>query len=512
MQMGIVVEADAYYLPLIDEGSQNPDRWYENDPIPFALQMNHGFVPLGISPQPLPFIIPPPQIVGVGFAPDNFGKYAELAKQEFASRDYDNAFRDMAYASHFISDLGNPFHTPMVQIMPLQFVDSPYSLIVFPNTQMILDYKSLHDSYENYVDADFTSFGTTSESNVPADPTNSAKVHGVYSWAANYPLMYSCYWHYMFTRGFDFGTNPAIVAITQNRVMETAKLNNGLVQYVTGGRPITFTITPIAGSGGSITPSSPVTINYGESQTFTIQAAPNYVIDDVRINGVSIGSIDQYTFGTETLNKARGDQTLEATFKSTAPPQGPSAEWIWSRDGWGDWEHSASWTGTELGLNSEYGPVMVNGHGEHGTITHLYGGTIQASVWRTFTDPSGVGWNTLTFTGLLPRSDLSGGRWMTIDVNGQRVLAVTEADTPPGQWSEPFEFRVPFPRTDSATVNISHGQYSAWGPNFYLEYDSLRLSLEPDSQVASITTPSEIYPENVIVANMTETEARATGQ
>jgi hypothetical protein len=390
----------------------------------------------------------------------------------------------------------------MAQIIPLEFVDMPYSLIVFPNTGMIIDYESLHNNYEIYVDANFNSFGTTSESYAPIDPTYSAKGHAVFSWAMSYPLIYSCYWHYIINHNYDFKTNPAIVSITQNRITETAKHNNGLVEYVTGGNPITFTITPSAGSGGSISPSSPVTITYGQGQTFTIQSDSNYDIDEVIVNGESIGKQDQFTFNTDTLNKAKGDQTIEVTFKSTKPPQPASTEWIWSRDGWGDWQHMATWSGPPAGSNSEYGPVMVNDHGEHGTYTSLYGGITQVSVWRTFSDPSGTGWNTLTFNGLLSSSDVPGGRWMKIEVNGQQVFADIALQDPPGN-NKPFEIKVAFPQTTAAEVKISHGQNPAWGPTFYMEYDSLRLSLEAESQMMSLTTFPDVPPSEVTVENMT---------
>jgi len=501
---------DQYYRDIIDQGAQAPDGFYENDPIPFDHQLNHGFVPAGLVLLPYPLIVLPPQILGLGFAPDNYGKYAALAKQEYSSRDYADAFKDMAYASHFISDLGNPYHTPMAQIIPLQFVDSPISLIVFPNSGMIVDYELLHNNYEHYADVNFASFGTTTASYIPVDPTYSAKGHAVFSWALSYPLIYSCYWHYLLNNDFNFGSDPQIVWITQNRVTETAKHNNGLVQFVTGGKPVTFTITPGAGPGGSIFPSDPVTINYGQSQTFTIQPAPNFAIDDVKINGVSQKAISRYTFDINTLNKAKGEQTISATFKSTAPPPSSGTEWIWSRDGWGDWQHTASWSGTQVGPNSEYGPVMVNGHGEHGTDTNLLAGSTQASVWRTFTDPSGTGWNTLTFDGLLSACDVPAGRWMTIEVNGQQVFAATELNTPPGN-GQPFEIRATFPQAKTVTVKITDGQSPAWGPRFFMEYDSLRLSQGTGavSLMRSLSVPQEIPPTGIIVANMTETTAPA---
>ena len=72
----------------------------------------------------------------------------------------------------------------------------------------------------------------------------------------------------------------------------------------------TFVITPTAGANGTITPSTPQTVNYGASAAFTIMPNTGYVIDDVRVDGVSQGAIASYTFSNVTAN-----HTIEATFK-----------------------------------------------------------------------------------------------------------------------------------------------------------------------------------------------------
>ncbi len=225
-----------------------PDIWCDNSPVPFCQQINHGFVPLGISLTPNPVI--PSVINGIGLAPDNFGTYAHLAKQDFSTRDYQGAFTNMGYASHFISDLGEPFHTPNAQLIPLQFIDSPFSEIVFPNSEMILNYKALHDAHENMVADNWETFydGNTDRYDI-IDPTFSAKVHGVYSWALNYPLVYACYWEFVKNpTNPDYLHNSAIVSITRNRVSETMKQNRGLVQ-VRDGRSVSHHTTCLNGLG-----------------------------------------------------------------------------------------------------------------------------------------------------------------------------------------------------------------------------------------------------------------------
>ena len=74
----------------------------------------------------------------------------------------------------------------------------------------------------------------------------------------------------------------------------------------------------------------------------------------------------------------------------------------WSAaDSWAGWEHNATWVGVETGPSSEYGPVIVNGHGEHGSNISIVRGNTQSSVWKTFTAPYGTGYDNITFNGLL---------------------------------------------------------------------------------------------------------------
>ncbi|MGB9794689.1 copper amine oxidase N-terminal domain-containing protein [Caldisericum exile] len=74
--------------------------------------------------------------------------------------------------------------------------------------------------------------------------------------------------------------------------------------------PITFTITSSSSSGGTITPSSTITVNYGDSKTFNITPNPGYKIKDVLVDGKSVGAVSSYTFSNITSN-----HTIEVTFE-----------------------------------------------------------------------------------------------------------------------------------------------------------------------------------------------------
>jgi len=74
--------------------------------------------------------------------------------------------------------------------------------------------------------------------------------------------------------------------------------------------PTTFTITASSGVGGTITPTDTITVNYGNSKTFTITPNQGYKIKDVLVDGKSVGTVSTYTFTNITSN-----HTIEATFE-----------------------------------------------------------------------------------------------------------------------------------------------------------------------------------------------------
>jgi hypothetical protein len=153
-------------------------------------------------------------------------------------------------------------------------------------------------------------------------------------------------------------------------------------------------------------------------------------------------------------------------------------KWDWSRDGWGDWQHAAACPGTANGSCSEYGPVIVSGHGEHGSnvVDPDRRVPTESSVSKTFTAPSGTTWNTATFSGLLSHTILPDKRWIAIDVNGVRVFYANATQTPPGN-NQQFNITQSFPQANRVTVTISNGQDPTWStPLYTMQFNSLTLS------------------------------------
>jgi hypothetical protein len=441
-------------------GAQNPETWAEN----------HGYIP----------------IINFGKAPLNCETNITQAKDKYRYNQMTDAFKSFGHSSHYMADLGNPFHT------------TPYTAVD----------RTLHNVYEQYV-VDYWNtipqgqgwqhplkywVDSTQDSNYISSPSQSAKEHATVSFANSNVLVPLMWWnwfkHYNVITGegeFHIEEEPLIRTITENRLITTTRYTNGLVDYMIRDGVITHTITAAAGQNGGINPSGSVQVKHGDSQTFTLTPESGYTIDEVTVDGLIVTPPSpSYTFSDVIT-----DHTISATFEEIPT----LAEWNWATDGWGDWQHTASWTG---GTGSEYGPVIVNdgegNHGEHGADVSLSAGSTQGSIWKTFTDPSGTGWNTITFKGLMSGSDRPGGRWMTIDINNNQVFGGTASQTPPGN-HVPFEIKRSFAQSPSVTVMISNGQSPAWGPRFAMHYYSVELSRESTKDLTKTLDPLFVIPD-----------------
>jgi hypothetical protein len=84
---------------------------------------------------------------------------------------------------------------------------------------------------------------------------------------------------------------------------------NGYIEFAEAVINTTVTITASAGANGTIAPGT-VTIPKNSNQTYTITANSGYQVDNVLVNGASVGAVGSYTFSNVTAN-----QTISATFK-----------------------------------------------------------------------------------------------------------------------------------------------------------------------------------------------------
>jgi len=76
----------------------------------------------------------------------------------------------------------------------------------------------------------------------------------------------------------------------------------------------TYTITASAGTGGTISPSGSVSVNYGTNKTFAITPNTSYHVADVLVDGTSAGAVTTYTFSNVTAN-----HTISASFAADIP-------------------------------------------------------------------------------------------------------------------------------------------------------------------------------------------------
>lgn len=91
------------------------------------------------------------------------------------------------------------------------------------------------------------------------------------------------------------------------------------VDLQTSVAPANYTITASGGTNGTITPSGAVLVNSGANQSFNITADTGYVIQNVFVDGSSVGVVSSYTF-SDVLT----DHAISVIFA-------PSASWL---SGW----------------------------------------------------------------------------------------------------------------------------------------------------------------------------------
>lgn len=95
-------------------------------------------------------------------------------------------------------------------------------------------------------------------------------------------------------------------------------------QISSGDSDVRYTVLASAGEGGSISPSGSVSVAYGGSKTYSITAGEGYEIEDVLVDGVSVGAVYTYTF--ENVKKAHIIKAVFEKTKSTVQWENPYAD------------------------------------------------------------------------------------------------------------------------------------------------------------------------------------------
>ena len=104
----------------------------------------------------------------------------------------------------------------------------------------------------------------------------------------------------------NWSLNGEVVSTNSNYSFEVTEDST----YVASFSKKIYIISASSGNGGTIDPYGEIQVIHGESITFDISAADGYEIDDVLVDGSSVGKVSSYTF-----NNVTSDHTIEATFK-----------------------------------------------------------------------------------------------------------------------------------------------------------------------------------------------------
>lgn len=105
------------------------------------------------------------------------------------------------------------------------------------------------------------------------------------------------------------GADAAKYAVVPASVDSTLTVTRASSGGGGGGGVSTYAITATAGKGGTITPSGRTSVVSGGTQVYTITANLGYKIQDVKVDGVSVGAVSTYTF-----EKVRTSHTIEVSF------------------------------------------------------------------------------------------------------------------------------------------------------------------------------------------------------
>lgn len=87
---------------------------------------------------------------------------------------------------------------------------------------------------------------------------------------------------------------------------------------------MTYAITATAGEGGSIAPAGKSRVRSGADKPYTITPNEGYIIDDVLVDGKSVGKVTTYTF-----KKVKTAHTIEARFAPWVMPFADVRERAW---------------------------------------------------------------------------------------------------------------------------------------------------------------------------------------
>lgn len=203
---------DDYWCNVSRDHADDPDQWYQVPPPPgypdwlwkFIMQVVHSWTHY-YNPD-----------WGTGSAPSECKYYADIAKNNYSSGHKYSAYENLGYASHFMTDVGNPLHTGLESWQAV--------------------FKDIHYAYENYVSSNWENgynFKSVIENNwyyyAINDPEQATKNLASYSHQYDDTIFWTIFWN-----PDTWQSDSDIRDATENCLLETAKYTLGLVKYVRG--------------------------------------------------------------------------------------------------------------------------------------------------------------------------------------------------------------------------------------------------------------------------------------
>jgi hypothetical protein len=149
-----------------------------------------------------------------GGAPNQCAFYGAIALNYYTAGDSFNAFKNLGYSSHYLSDVGNPMHTDGVID---QYLD-----------------EAPHIAYENYVYSNWDygyNYRSIVSSNT-ASKTVTNPVTATKNLAAYSNPYYDTLWDEITANPSGFGSDIDVRYATSKVIRETAKYNVGLAEYI----------------------------------------------------------------------------------------------------------------------------------------------------------------------------------------------------------------------------------------------------------------------------------------
>ncbi len=265
----------------------------------------------------------------------------------------------------------------------------------------------------------------------------------------------------------------------------------------------TYTLTPTITNGGTISPSSTITVNHGTSQRFTFSQSANYRLDSVIVDGVKVDSTSGYTFSNATANhtiKVKFKRTYQITVLTSPPGRIDSVDGIaYSNVQSFAWDSAsthriATKSPQLLGTGIQY---TFSNWTDNGTIGHTVPATSNTTYIARFnvsvTDSVILNWNMLSVPAVV--SNFSSASVYSVATNPVYAYAPTgyvAKDTlknGPGYWVKVGG--------NTPTVNYSGGSV-----------DSVFVSVDLGwNMIGSVSYPigkSNIRNDSIIVSSMFE--------